>query len=75
MGGPPVNAADMEPDDLPSKRHDDLLAQLARQDLDPFSVEELERRIAALEVEILRSRAKADVAIKHRAGADALFRR
>ena len=75
MRGPPVNAADMEPDDLPAKRHDDLLAQLARQDLDPFSVEELERRIASLEAEIVRSRAKADFAINHRASADALFRR
>ena len=75
MGGPPVNAAQMEPDDLPSKRHDDLLAQLARQDLDPLSVDELERRIAALEAEIVRSRAKAAFALNHRASADALFRR
>lgn len=75
MGGPAVNAADMEPDDLPSKRHDDLLAQLARQDLDPFSVEELKRRIAALEAEIVRSRARAEVSITHRASADTLFRR
>ena len=75
MGGQPVNAASMEPDDLPPKRSDDLLAQLGRQDLDPLSVEELQRRIAALEAEIARSRAKAEAAVNHRASADALFRR
>ena len=75
MSEPPVNAAPMEPDDLSSKRHDDLLAQLARQDLDPLSVEELEARIVALQAEIKRSRGKAAAAIHHRASADALFRR
>ena len=53
----------------------DLLAQLARQDLDPLSVEELEARVAALETEIARSRAQAERAVQHRATADALFRR
>lgn len=75
MRGQPVNAAHMEPDDLPVRRPDDLLAQLGRQDLDPLSVEELRMRIAALEAEIERSRAKLDLAVNHRAGADALFRR
>ncbi len=65
----------MEPDDLPSKRPDDLLAQLRRQDLDPLSVEELEERIAALEAEIARTRIRMDRAVNHRASADALFKK
>ena len=64
----------MEPDDLP-KRPDDPLALLSRQDLDPLSVEDLGRRIAALEAEIVRTTAKMKAAINHRASADALFRR
>jgi uncharacterized small protein (DUF1192 family) len=55
-------------------RPDDLLAQLARQDLDPLSVAELEARIAALEDEIARSRVKMERAVNHRASADSLFR-
>lgn len=61
-------------DDLP-QRPNDLLAQLTRQDLDPLSVAELEARVAALEAEIARTRAKADAAVSHRASADSLFRR
>lgn len=53
----------------------DPLAQLARQDLDPLSVEELDARITALETEIRRVRAHAERAAAHRASADALFRR
>ena len=63
-----------EPDDDPS-RADDLLTQLARQDLDPLSVAELAARIAALEREIARTRTKAERAASHRAAADQLFRR
>ena len=75
MRGQPVNAAYMEPDDLPMRRPDDLLAQLGRQDLDPYSVAELRLRIAALEAEIRRSRSKMELAVNHRVSADALFRR
>ncbi|WP_343518674.1 DUF1192 domain-containing protein [Sphingomonas sp.] len=64
----------MDADDLP-RRHDDSAAQLARQDLDPFSVEELAERIQLLEAEIARCRQKMDRAINHRASADALFKR
>ncbi|WP_294338497.1 DUF1192 domain-containing protein [uncultured Sphingomonas sp.] len=63
----------MEADDLP-RRARDLVAELARQDLDPLSVEELHARIAALEAEISRCRRKVESAINHRASADALFR-
>lgn len=65
----------MEPDDPLSRRPDDPLGALGRQDLDPFSVAELEARIAALEAEIVRTRAHANRAASHRAHADALFRR
>lgn len=64
----------MEAEDLP-RRGRDLIAELARQDLDPLSVEELEERILALEGEIARARQKIEYAVKHRASADALFRR
>jgi len=61
-------------DDLP-RRTDDPTAQLARQDLDPFSVSELEARIALLETEIARCRRIIERAVNHRASADALFKR
>ncbi len=75
MGGSRVNAVSMEPDDPLASRPDDPVRLLARQDLDPLSVEELEARIAALEREIERSRLRRDKAVNHRANADALFRR
>ena len=53
----------------------DPLVMLARQDLDPLSVEELEARITALEGEIARVKAKIEAAINHRASADALFKK
>ncbi len=65
----------MDADDLLPARSDDPLAALARQDLDPLSVAELDSRIAALQAETLRTRAKRDAASTTRAAADALFRR
>jgi uncharacterized small protein (DUF1192 family) len=65
----------MEADDLLPRKNDDALAALARQDLDPLSVDELNARIAALEAEIERTRTHAQRAVNHRATADALFRR
>ncbi|WP_447726479.1 DUF1192 domain-containing protein [Sphingomonas koreensis] len=64
----------MDEADLP-RRKDDSAAQLARQDLDPFSVEELAERIQLLEAEIARCRQKMERAVNHRASADALFKR
>lgn len=63
----------MDGDDLP-QRGRDLVAELARQDLDPLSVVELHERIAALEAELARTRRKIEGAVNHRASADALFR-
>lgn len=53
----------------------DPLTLLARQDLDPFSVDELAARIAALEAEIVRVRVKAATSVNHLATADTLFRK
>ncbi|MEG3180818.1 DUF1192 domain-containing protein [Sphingomonas sp. LT1P40] len=64
----------MDADDLP-RRPDDTAAHLARQDLDPFSVEELAERIELLEAEIARARQKMERAVNHRASADSLFKR
>lgn len=65
----------MDADENLPRRKDDLLVQLARQDLDPLSVDELNGRIAALETEIGRTRDKIKQAVNHRASADALFRK
>ena len=65
----------MDVDDSLPRKARDLVAELNKQDLDPFSVEELEERIASLEAEIARSRGKMQRAVNHRASADALFRR
>ena len=59
--------------DLP-RRKADALADLAGQDLDKLSIAELDDRIAALEVELARSRAKRLGAAQFRAAADGLFK-
>ena len=64
----------MDFDDLP-QRANDPLKLLAKQDLDPLSVAELDERVAALEAEIARVKAKRDGAVNHRASADAIFKR
>lgn len=64
----------MEADDSLPRRSRDLVAELARQDLDPFSVAELNERIDALQAEIARSKLRIERAVNQRASADALFR-
>ena len=64
----------MDLDDILGPRPDDPLPSLLREDLDRLSVAELHARIAALEGEIARTRAKIDGAVTHRASADALFK-
>ena len=61
-------------EELPRKKSD-TLADLAREDLDKLSIAELDDRIAALEAEAARSRAKRDSAAKFRSAADELFKR
>lgn len=65
----------MDMDENLPRRADDPAAALARSDLDPLSVAELEARIVLLENEISRTRAKLQFAVNHKASADALFKR
>jgi uncharacterized small protein (DUF1192 family) len=65
----------MDLDDLFPAKPDDPLTQLTKQDLDPFSVDELQARIAALEAEIARTRAKVESSVNFRASAEAIFRK
>jgi uncharacterized small protein (DUF1192 family) len=62
----------MDEDDRPRPRGDAAEA-LSKESLDPYSVAELEARIALLEAEIERVRAHRDKSTAHRAAADALF--
>jgi uncharacterized small protein (DUF1192 family) len=64
----------MDLDDIQPRPSSDLLSQLARQDLDPLSVDELHARIAQLESEIVRARTRIDRAFNHRANAEGLFK-
>ena len=65
----------MDLDDLFPSKPDDPLVALAKQDLDPMSIDELHERIAALKAEIARVEAHIDTASKHRSAADELFKR
>jgi uncharacterized small protein (DUF1192 family) len=65
----------MDLDELFPSKPDDPLTQLTRQDLDPISVDELHERIAILEGEIARVRAKIDSVLSFRATADQLFKK
>ncbi len=65
----------MDLDDLFPAKPDDPRTQLTRQDLDPLSVDELHARIAVLEGEIARTRAKVDSSVNFRASAEAIFRK
>jgi uncharacterized small protein (DUF1192 family) len=65
----------MDLDELFPNKPEDPLALLGKQDLDPLSVDELHERIAGLEGEIARVRAKIDAAVNHRASAEQLFKK
>jgi uncharacterized small protein (DUF1192 family) len=70
-----VNDPHMDLEDFLPKTPGDPLAALVKQDLDPLSIDELNARIATLEAEIARARARIDRAVNHRANADGLFKR
>jgi uncharacterized small protein (DUF1192 family) len=59
---------------FPSKPGDPLV-ELARQDLDPISIEELQERIEALKAEIARVEAHIQKVQTHRAAAEELFKK
>lgn len=61
-------------DDLPlAHKTAPALAALAREDLDNYSVADLEDRISLLETEIVRARAAMESKKNRRSAADALF--
>ncbi len=65
----------MDADELFPNRPADPPALLAKQDIEPLSVEELDARVAALEAEIVRTKARREFAVNHKASAEALFKR
>lgn len=65
----------MDLDELFPDKPDDPLKLLTKQDLDPLSVEDLEGRIAILEGEIARVRAKLEASKSFRASADEIFKK
>ena len=65
----------MDLDELFPAKPDDPLTQLTRQDLDPLSVDELHARIAVLEGEIARVKAKIEASVNFRASAEAIFKK
>jgi uncharacterized small protein (DUF1192 family) len=65
----------MDLDDLFPAKPDDPLTRLAKQDLDPISVEELHARIEALKAEIARVDAHIAKVTAHRSAAEQLFKR
>lgn len=60
-------------EDLEPRRVRGPLAELGREDLDLHSVEDCQERIAALESEIVRTRAAMDNKAARKSAADALF--
>ena len=62
-------------DELFPSKPGDPLVELAKQDLDPMSIEELEARIMALEVEIARVKTHMQQAQSHRSAAEELFKK
>jgi uncharacterized small protein (DUF1192 family) len=65
----------MDIEDLFPNKPGDPLAELARQDLDPLSVDELAGRIEALKAEIGRVEAHMRRVEQHRSAAEQLFKR
>ena len=65
----------MDIEDLFPNKPGDPLTELARQDLDPLSVSELDERIAALKEEIARVEAHIERVTAQRSAAEELFRK
>ena len=73
---PRVNvSAAMDIEDLFPNKPGDPLTELARQDLDPVSIDELHERIAALKEEIARVEAHIARVTAHRSAAEELFKK
>ena len=65
----------MDLDELFPSKPDDPLVALAKQDLDPMSIDELKARVEALKAEIARVEAHMQRAQTHRSAAEDLFRK
>ena len=65
----------MDLEDLFPSKPGDPLVELAKQDLDPMSIEELQERIEALKAEIARVEAHMHRAQTHRSAAEELFKK
>ena len=65
----------MDIEDLFPNKPGDPLTELARQDLDPLSIDELHERIAALKEEIARVEAHIARVTAHRSAAEELFKK
>jgi len=76
LGRERVNdSGSMDLEDLFPSKPGDPLVELARQDLDPMSIEELKERIEALKAEIARVEAHMQRAQVHRSAADEIFKK
>ena len=67
--------ARMDLDDLFPSKPGDPLKELARQDLDPMSQDELAERIESLKAEIARVETHMNAASQHRIAAEELFKK
>ena len=65
----------MDLDELFPSKPEDPRAALAKQDLDPMSIDELHARIDALKAEIARVEAHMQRAETHRSAAEELFKK
>ena len=70
-----VNDSVVDLDDLFPSKPGDPLVELAKQDLDPMSIEELQARIEALKAEIARVEAHMQRAQTHLSAAQELFKK
>ena len=72
---PRVNDSLMDLEELFPSKPGDPLVELAKQDLDPMSIEELQARVEALKAEIARVEAHMQRAQTHRSAAEELFKK
>ena len=75
LGALRVNDSAVDLDDLFPSKPGDPLVELAKQDLDPMSIEELLARIEALKAEITRVELHMERAQSHRSAAEQLFKK
>jgi uncharacterized small protein (DUF1192 family) len=65
----------MDLEELFPSKPDDPLVALAKQDLDPISIDELQERIELLRAEIARVEAHVERVRTHRSAAEELFKK